>query len=191
MSFTTFIIPTIGRASLQRTIDSLLAQQDSDFECIIIFDGIDQSLSSPDSRFRIVRTPTKLGINRGESPGESLSAMVRNYGIELVQTDWISFIDDDDTITPDYVRFLKEVQDNDVVIFRMKYFGGLVLPPLDSNEIVNGGVGISFSVRKAILDKYNTRFINSGVEDYELLASLQRDGARMHVSPYITYHVRH
>ena len=189
MAFTTFIIPTIGRPTLSQTVQSLLVQQDPDFKCIIAFDGLVPTMGAPDERFRIVQLPFKFGkTGIGEN---SFSGNVRNYAMKFLETDWMSFVDDDDTVTPDYVHFLKEAQDNDVVIFRMCYNNGRILPPPGSTEIIPGLVGISFSVRKTILDEHNLRFPNNGSEDYEFLSTLQRSGVKMHISPHIAYRIRH
>jgi len=40
MALVTFIIPTIGRDTLQRSIDCLLEQTIQEWKAIIIFDGI-------------------------------------------------------------------------------------------------------------------------------------------------------
>jgi glycosyltransferase involved in cell wall biosynthesis len=191
MPFTTFIIPTIGRDSLPRTIDSLLAQDDPDFECLLVYDGISPTFMTPDKRFQTMRTPMKLGVHEGNNVGQNFAGKVRNFGIERVATNWISFVDDDDTVTSDYVRRLKEAQENDVVIFKMNHPQLGILPPKGCQEIINGQVGISFSVRKSVLDKYHIRFMNDGIEDYNLLMTLQFHKAKIYFSPYITYKVRH
>ena len=193
MPLTTFIIPTIGRDSLSRTVDSVLAQQDPDFQCIIVFDTLSRYYISPDDRFQCYRVfGMNLGTHEGDNPGQSYAGKVRNYGIDFVTTPWISFVDDDDMVTPDYVRRLREVQENnDVIVFKMEHPQLGILPPGDSHELINGQIGISYSVRKSFLDTHNLRFINSGIEDYELLMALQFHKARFHFSPYITYKVRH
>jgi glycosyltransferase involved in cell wall biosynthesis len=191
MAFTTFIMPTIGRKSLHRTLASLLAQTDPDFDCLVIFDGIERTIPLPDTRFEILRTPMKLGIHEGELSGQSQGGRVRNYGIERVGTRWISFVDDDDTVTEDYVTRLKEeASNNDVVIFKMLHPILGVLPPAGCTELINGQVGISFSVRKTALDLYGIRFVNGGIEDLDFLSALEFYGAKIHFSPYVTYHVR-
>ena len=43
-----------------------------------------------------------VGVVHGQS------GLVRNKGIEMVDTEWIGFLDDDDTIHPDYVKTLSE-----------------------------------------------------------------------------------
>ena len=194
MPLTTFIIPTIGRDSLLRTVNSVLTQHDPDWQCFIICDGSGQypALMLSDLRLDVFQTSMKLGTHEGDNPGQSYAGRVRNYGIDHVETPWISFVDDDDTITPDYVSRLKEVQENnDVVVFKMDHPQLGILPPGDSHELINGQVGISYSVRKSFLDTYNLRFINSGIEDYELLMALQFHKARFHFSPCVTYKVRH
>ena len=102
----TFIIPTIGRKSLKNTIKSLYKQTDSKWKCIIIFDGIKPNIYFNDSRIKIIKCD-KLG------KGVNSAGNVRNYGMQFVDTKWISFVDDDDMISPFYIRgILTAIQDN-------------------------------------------------------------------------------
>ena len=71
---TTFIIPSIGRESLNRAIQSTKPHP--------VLHKIDTN-------------------RRGESH-------IRNQLIKEATTEWVSFLDDDDTITEDYVRQLCE-----------------------------------------------------------------------------------
>ena len=113
----TFIIPTIGRLTLEKTIECLLNQTCCEWKAIVIFDGIDPTISSSayDSRIQIIKKPkTHKAVCYGGD--------VRNYGIQFATTEWVAFVDDDDGIKPTYVEtFLSEIAsyDNDLIIFRM------------------------------------------------------------------------
>lgn len=70
----TFIIPTIGRISLNNSINSLLNQTVKKWNAIIIFDGIKCNIENNDSRIQIIEIEKK-GININSAGN------VRNYGM--------------------------------------------------------------------------------------------------------------
>jgi glycosyltransferase involved in cell wall biosynthesis len=82
---------------------------------------------------------------------------VRNEGIKLATSEWIAFVDDDDTLSSNYVETfyneIKEFNNIDVIIFRMSYHFDLnhIIPNLYANSIYDGGVGISFVIKKNYL----------------------------------------
>ena len=88
-------------ATLQRAIDSVVAQSFTNWELVLIDDGsIDEThrlaseLSQCDPRIRVYRQD-----NTGPS-------QARNRGIALARGRWISFLDADDTIAPDCLATL-------------------------------------------------------------------------------------
>lgn len=115
------ILPTYNdRRYLQSTIESVLAQSLPDFELIVVDDGstdgsddIYRTFSLTDHRVRYVRQ-----TNQG------LSA-ARNTGIGISQGKLIAFLDSDDVLHPDFLRFLVDVQQiemADVVICQPDVF---------------------------------------------------------------------
>jgi glycosyltransferase involved in cell wall biosynthesis len=178
---TTFIIPTIGRATLSRTVDSLFKQTDPNWKAIIVFDGIDPTIFT-DPRIKCMKI-NKTGVSNH-------AGNVRNSGMELVDTEWISFVDDDDTLSENYVKWLNEeiIQhpESDVILFRYQHTHGMVIPPFELNEIVLNNVGISFSMKKKLFnDGY--KFVPSYCEDYELLSRIKN----VYISKHVAYFVRH
>lgn len=97
----TVIIPVYnGEAHIARCLDSLLAQTYRDFEALLIDDGSkDGSVSAiqayidahPGAPLRLISKP-----NGG-------AAQTRNMGIELAETPYLAFIDQDDYVAPDYL----------------------------------------------------------------------------------------
>jgi hypothetical protein len=182
----TFIIPTIGRESLLNSINSLLNQTIKDWYAIIIFDGMKKNIDINDKRIKIVEID-KLGQNINSA------GKVRNYGMSLVHTEWIAFLDDDDIIEDDYLEcFYKELSfDNSlsVIIFRMK-MNDRIIPKLDTDNFYICDVGISFIIKKSIFDN-NLKFIPDGAEDYLYLDLIRKNGYTIVISPYIKYYVRY
>jgi len=182
----TFIIPTIGRQSLQNSINSLLKQTIKDWHAIIIFDGIKCNLNNNDERIQIIEIE-KTGININSAGN------VRNYGMSLATTEWIAFLDDDDTIAIDYIETfnyeLIKYDDIDVLIFRMIDNEGRIIPKIDADNFYLCDVGISFIIRKEIFDN-GLKFIADGAEDFLYLDAIRREEYKMMIAPHVKYFVR-
>ena len=179
----TFIIPTIGRNTLQKTIDSLLKQTNNNWKAIVVFDGVPK-IKYEDSRIESIIIPKRGKLNHAGG--------VRNFAIKQVKTEWIGFVDDDDTLGPDYIeKFEEEIKlnsDTQCIIFRMTTVhdkSGIFPKPQDKNFIKNN-VGISFVMKK----KLNLLFEPSGTEDFTLLNKIREQGNKIVISPYVTYFVR-
>lgn len=120
------IIPSYNRADLiAETLDSVLKQTYSNWECIIVDDGsTDNSLAviqkylNKDSRFLFLSRPNYK--KKGPSS-------CRNYGIEKAKGDYIIFLDSDDllvtTCLDNRIEFAKQNLEYDFWIFKMQTFG--------------------------------------------------------------------
>lgn len=186
----TFIIPTMNRVTLFNTIYSLISQTIDKWKAIVIFDGCspsDQHLLAAlnDKRFLCI-TITKLGT-------ENHAGYVRNIGLELADTSWVGFVDDDDILTPNYIERLQEeiaiTPSADAIVFKMADRGRIV-PPLNYNSIVIGEVGISFAYKRSLI-KEGFLFEPSSIEDFNLLKKMEIAKKQIVFSPFITYLVRH
>lgn len=182
----TVIIPSKGRSTLSRALTSLIYQTNPNWTCYVIFDGVEIKDYVNDSRIIYYSSPKSgNGING--------AGLVRNKGIELSQTDWICFLDDDDSFSPDYINNLyQEISNNphmDVCIFRMSYSpdNDTILPPFGEEGIRVGQIGISFAVNKKFIDQHEIRFVNSKIEDYFFLEKCEKSGANIHYSDHICY----
>jgi hypothetical protein len=186
----TFIIPTIGRLSLTKTIQSLKNLKLDKWKCIILFDGIKNNFSSfKDERIKIIEIPEKLGI----SP--NYAGKVRNYGFEFVDTEWIGFVDDDDTLSPLYINnLLEEIKINkemECCIFRMIYKNLKYLPNINDKDIIKNNVGISFCFKKNLLEKIpDLKFNNHSQEDYYFLKKIKKNNIQITISSFISYFVK-
>jgi glycosyltransferase involved in cell wall biosynthesis len=181
----TFIIPTIGRISLNNSINSLLNQTVKKWNAIIIFDGIKCNIENNDSRIQIIEIEKKgIDIN---SAGN-----VRNRGMSLCQTKWIAFLDDDDIISPDYIEtFYKELElypNIDVLIFRMN-IEDRIIPKLETDNFYLCDVGISFIMKREIFNR-GLQFIPDGAEDFLYLNKIRLYGYKMMISPDVKYFVK-
>ncbi len=190
-SYITFIIPTIGRKSLLNTLNSLLNLKDPNWKAIILFDGITNNFSDSinDKRFYVIEMKEKKGLfdNCGKA------GLVRNIGMQYVShSRWIGFVDDDDTLSPDYINNLK-IEDNlnnnlNICVFRMIDKYNNILPPKNDFGIHKGNIGISFAIKNNIFN--NILFKNNNYEDYYFLKECEFKNYNIVISPYICYFVR-
>lgn len=181
----TFIIPTIGRDTLKRSIKSIEDQTSDQWKVIVIFDGVKSTINNSNSKIKIFEIEKK-----GES--KNSAGNVRNYGMKFVDTDWIAFLDDDDVISPNFVEtFNKELNDYpffDILIFRMAYNNtNNIFPKLKTDNFYKNNVGISFVINKNIIN--NIQFYPSSTEDYNFLNDARNKNYIIMISPYIKYFV--
>jgi len=187
-SIVTFIVPSIGRDSLNKTIKHLQEQTLNAWQCIVVFDGVRCPAHSPwkdDSRITYIEIE-KAGssANRHGNAGK-----VRNVALPHVTTPYTAFVDDDDYLDPTYVEsILQEIGTDDGIVFRMRMPSGKVVPPLEmGNQIVMTHVGISFVLKTNKIKENNLRFINSNGEDFDFLDKAIKSGMHIHVSEKVLY----
>ena len=184
----TFIVASKGRSTLPRTLNSLVNQTEPAWKALVIYDGVEHNDSNfvVDSRIAHQHVP-KMGTSNH-------AGRIRNIGIPEAKTEWVAFVDDDDSLAPSYVqRLMQEIRLDsvDCVIFRMHHplVPPNILPPLDAKDFEINSVGISFAMRN---DLYAEGFVfePGRHEDFVLLDQIRRAGRKMVISPYVTYYVQ-
>ena len=183
----TFIIPTLDRPTLKRSIESLNRQTNPNWNCLIVYDGVQPSTSYECDKIRNIYTE-KLG-NENER-GHNSSGMVRNIALKDVSTEWIAFLDDDDTITSDYVELLLSKYVNfDLVIFRMLCNKtNTTIPKQNDNDIRFGNVGISFAFKAPEQPILFTK--NRDGEDFDFVKKLIGMNYSHVVTDETCYHIK-
>ena len=181
MAYITFIIPTVGRHSLIRALNSLHDLKDHDWKAIVVFDGLKNEIVQPSDKIKIVEAP------QTRSPG-----LTRNYGMAMVDTKWIGFLDDDDCLYEDYIGKLKEEEHNhpeaEFVLFRM--IADKIVPRMTIKDaILINEVGISFAIKNSTVIKHDAAFEKKGSEDYNFLKNLSLKGVKFRISNYVAYEV--
>lgn len=138
----TIIIPTHERPLLlKRTLDSLIAQTCQDFKVVIVSDSPGylppyQELTQLDKRFDYVLRATGV-------PGPAAS---RNLGLAIADSEYILFLDDDDTYRPDHLaklkaRLLKDKPELLFCDFQIQNEDRTVYPP----TLMPGGQSVSIA----------------------------------------------
>ncbi|MGL2988098.1 glycosyltransferase family 2 protein [Flavobacterium sp. RSSA_27] len=116
------IIPTYNRAHLiGETLDSVLAQTYTNWECIIVDDGSTDNTTGVlisyierDSRFKFFR--------RADDRAKGASSC-RNYAFSLSKGSYIQFFDSDDIMHPNHLfEKINSINDADLVICKQKIF---------------------------------------------------------------------
>jgi glycosyltransferase involved in cell wall biosynthesis len=98
MPFFSIIIPLFNKENfIESTLKSVLNQSFIDFEVLIINDGSTDKSEEKALKFKDTRIQYFYKENGGVSSA-------RNFGIEKVQSDYITFIDADDYWHPDFLQ---------------------------------------------------------------------------------------
>ena len=96
---------------IHRCIDSILAQSYTDFELLLVDDG------SPDNCGAIcdeyAARDSRVCVFHKQNGGVSSA---RNFGIEKSRGEWITFIDADDYVHPDFLASLYAQHDADLIV---------------------------------------------------------------------------
>mgnify|MGYP003485581254 CR=1 FL=1 len=99
------IVPAYNTGSkLRECVDSILSQTYKDLEVILVDDCskddtffVMQEYAEKDSRVKVIRN----SVNRG-------AGFSRNQGIDIATGNYITFVDSDDWVAPDYLSLMLE-----------------------------------------------------------------------------------
>ena len=189
--FISFVIPSVGRKTIINTIQSIKNNTIEDWEIVIVFDNVPKNkipLIEKDPRIFIINIP-KLGI------GKNSAGNVRNVALKLINSHWAGFVDDDDTISIDYVCNLqKEIlthPQSNVVVFKLFRLTrrNRILPPPNQFFLRKGRVGISFCVNRKYYQSKNIYFQPSKQEDWYYLRRVKILNGKILISRFMCYFV--
>lgn len=181
------IIPTYNRAHLiSETLDSVLAQTYTNWECIIVDDGSNDNTEAvieeyvnKDPRFRFYHRPVS------HKQGASGS---RNYGFKMSKGDFIQWFDSDDVMNNSFLELKMNCFDlhigTDVVFCAFGYFDNKGMQNRKSNmtfsgdileDFVNGKIHFcpqSFMLKKKVIKDYVFNEALSRSEDVDFFFKL-------------------
>ncbi len=176
------IIPVYNTEKyVEKSVRSVMDQTYRNLEIICVNDG--STDGSAEILYRLQQEDPRIVIveKQNGGPGES-----RNYGLAKATSEWISFLDSDDTLQPDtYDTISKSFQYNpDMINFSIrvvsekegeptstekKYYSVKYSGLVEINDEVikhTDGSASNKLFRKSILDRYGIRFEKIYYEDY-------------------------
>lgn len=116
----TIVVPTIGRDSLQNTLDSIKSQIRQFDQVFVVADG-----TFPHSQDLVRKYGIQFGyFNIPDGPHNDWGARARNYGMSFAKKAYISFMDDDDEYLPGAFEAIKNAVHEfpgQPFMFRMKH----------------------------------------------------------------------
>lgn len=161
MKKVSFIIPTIGRETLVRTLQSIEMMPND--EVLILGDV-----------YKIQDIVPKEICNKENvyclhvTPGKNWGATERNIGMSVATGDLLSFMDDDDVYAPEARTFIEQAVLGHPTIFKMRMPSGLVL--WQEQRLYCGNVGTPMIVvpnDPLRLGRWSNRYIC----DYDFISS--------------------
>lgn len=120
------IIPTIGRPSLKKTIESILPQWEPGDQIIVVGDG-----EQPNAEDIVSHYYSEYPVEYHEtSPTRCFGHAQRNFGMEVAMCSHLSFMDDDDWYAQNalpQIRSVIKMTPDKPLIFQMQYPNRFVL----------------------------------------------------------------
>lgn len=182
-----FIIPTTaaGTERRGRALRSLLAQSDPDWFAVAVANGPAPYMPL-EARYFSLRGPS------GGGPVAALNVAINHLHLAArvgdFDSEWVTALDDHDTVSEETVARLKQVGDAaDVVIFRTHTTHGLVFPHPSIPVLAPTEVGNAVMFRRAFMERAGVQA--APVADYVayMLTQAMEAGARVLLHPSINY----
>ena len=102
MPLVSFIIPVYNSESyLCQCLDSVLAQTEQDIEILVVDDG--STDGGPALIDRYAASDPRISVFHKSNAGPSSA---RNYGLDRARGKWVSFLDADDYLLPEFLQHL-------------------------------------------------------------------------------------
>tara|TARA_R110001592_G_scaffold20489_17_gene83125 strand:- start:1049 stop:1543 length:495 start_codon:yes stop_codon:yes gene_type:complete len=119
--------------------------------------------------------------------GNSASQNRNKCLLEVKESDWIVFVDDDDYLIKGHSE---ELDDNyDIVVFRMKNEEhDLIIPRLEDEELRWGNIGINFAIKTDFWLNNKIRFDDGGTsEDWRFMVQVMKRTNKIKITEKIYY----
>ena len=188
------IVPCYNQAQfLAETLDSVLAQTHENWECIIVNDGSTDNTETVAKEY--CDRDKRFVYHKKENGGLSSA---RNAGLDIVQGDYVQFLDSDDILLPhkfEYQIRMMETNMSDVCVCHHSIFTTNINETWENKFsqsvydltyqgfLYNWGESFVIAIhsglfRKSFLDKYKLRFDENvrALEDWLFWISIVRNG---------------
>ena len=188
------IIPTYkGASSLSRAIESVLMQEEIEFQIIVVDDNYPESKERKETEYIMRKYENRKNVKYIKHPKNMNGSTARNTGIRAADGEIISFLDDDDFYLPYrlkkcYIRMKETDADiiyTDVLIVKNNiisdYIKALVEGNLFTNLLVNEnifGTGSNLFIKRELITRnggFNEKLPRQ--QDYEFLLRQFSKGA--------------
>jgi glycosyltransferase involved in cell wall biosynthesis len=189
------VVTTYNRAwLLPRALESVWAQEFTDFELIVVDDG------STDETAQLMTAYADSTVTYCRLPHNSGLSVARNQGIRLAHGDYVAFLDDDDWYPPDFLavvvatlesappsvgfllpalQMMQAVQDGHILQQRLTYGRRVAqVEPGAAYRQLPIGAGSGLVLTRACVEQvgeFDPEFYFAGDLDYLIRASLQFD----------------
>lgn len=141
------IVPVYNaELTLKQCVDSILSQEITDFELLLIDDG--STDQSPIICDEYAKQDLRIRVFHKDNGGVSSA---RNLGLENAQGEWITFIDSDDYITKDFLPDFDMI-DTDMVFCSYRSFLDKKISDYRSHEILSVPQNFNEFINKFITD---------------------------------------
>lgn len=184
----TFVIPTTQERLRERVraIESVYAQTDPDWLAVVCGSGFVPDLAI-EARTYAVKGP----VEGGKATARNMAMRHVHFAASThdVDTDWLAFLDDQDTVSDQYVARLREIKEAaDIVVFRMNHPRIGIVPDLLFPSLVAGQIGPNFAVRRAFAHHFALEFRpRTHISEAFFFRDANRCGARVLIHPSICY----
>ena len=166
-----FITPTYNRhASLKKSIDSVIAQNYSNWEILICSDGEDKMVETiiteyNDERIKYFYTKSTNFFGTHQ----------RNYLLEKTTGDYIIFLDDDNYLYPNHLEIINQnIENSDMLIYHINFesYQYSVIPLVD--KIIHEQIdSLNFVIKRELSTRYKWRKIYE--HDYIYFKNIEAD----------------
>lgn len=180
------IVPVYNtKPTLERCVDSILAQTYTDFEIILVDDG------SPDGAGELCDQLAKKhhNIRVLHQKNAGLSA-ARNAALKIAQGEYITFVDSDDTISPDMLTVLMALRNEPVRICSFTEIApnGKSHPiPGASNDATPQALTVENCLRNMLLERGFTMSACGKLYHRDLFQTVQFPGGMLYEDVGTTY----
>lgn len=172
---------------LSRCIDSLLGQTYSDFELILVDDGSPDRCGEICDRY--AQVDSRIRVIHKENGGLSDA---RNTGLSLVQGDYISFVDSDDWVAPQYLeRLLKGLLTARADICECEVYrtSGDAFDEAISSKLQVQAFGSLLALKQLILDGEFHQHVWNKLYRREVIGDISFPGGKTNEDEFWTYQV--